>query len=45
MCVHAIFDGVYLRSVRQSLVILNLKGNGSSFLALQTTGIYEQEVN
>ena len=38
-------DDVYLRSVRQSPVILNLKGNGFSFLTVRTTGIHQQAVN
>ena len=36
-----IVDGVYLRSVRQSPAILELKGNGSTFLAMRTTEIQE----
>ena len=36
-----IADGVYLRSVRKSLVILKLKGSGTAFLAMQTTEIHK----
>ena len=36
-----IVDGMYLRSVRQSPVILKLKDNGTTFLAMRTPEIHE----
>ena len=36
-----IVDGVCLRLVRQSSVILKLKGNCTTFLAMQTTEMHE----
>ena len=38
-------NDVHLRSVKQSPVIANLKGNGFSFFAVRTTEIQEQAVN
>ena len=36
-----IVDSVYLRLVRQSQVILKLKNNGSTILAVKNTRIHE----
>ena len=36
-----IVDGVYLRLIRQSPVILKLKGNGATFLTMRTSEIHE----
>ena len=36
-----IVDGVYLGSVKQSSVILKLRGNDTTFLAMRTTEIHE----
>ena len=44
MCL-CIVDGVYLRLVWQSPLILEKKGNDTSFLAVQTTGTHDKAVN